>query len=75
MCHGAEGCRLRWINHEHPSLSKSGWTKTETIRLMEVVGRHGERDWAAIAAEMGTSRTPAACLSHYRKQKVGLFLF
>lgn len=61
---------MRWTNFEHPSLAKNSWSKAESARLRQLVAQYGERDWASIANELGTNRTPAACLKQYRRDKV-----
>lgn len=60
------------MNHEHPAISSSAWSKDETRKLKHLVQKYNERDWMNVAAELDTGRTPAACLSHYRNQQVRL---
>jgi hypothetical protein len=56
------------MNVEHPSVNTSTFSKAETEKLHALVAKHDGRDWAAIAHELGTGHTPAACLKQYRKK-------
>jgi hypothetical protein len=44
---------------EEPGGKRESWSKTELLKLMQAVGRHG-RDWAAVSRDVG-SKTNKQC--------------
>ena len=48
----------------HPS--SSPWTGEEEVKLIELSKKYDEHNWAQIALELGTNRTPIECLKHYQ---------
>lgn len=59
---------MKYRNLLDPSINKGPWTIDEEKHLLELVGtKYGCHDWCSIAAELGTNRTPIACLKHYQR--------
>lgn len=44
------------------------WSPAEDERLLALVRKHGARDWAAIAAELGEARSSRSCRIRYVNQ-------
>ncbi|CAM9479813.1 unnamed protein product [Phaeothamnion confervicola] len=63
---GARECRLRYVNYYAPGISHTRWTKEEEEKLLELVKKHKEVDWVAIAAEL-PGRPAIQCLKHYQQ--------
>ncbi|MEW5311386.1 MAG: hypothetical protein WDW38_003107 [Sanguina aurantia] len=51
--------------YKHVMLPQPEWTREEDGRLEELAGHYQEREWATIALELGTGRSPAQVLRHY----------
>lgn len=62
-------CRERWTNILDPSLQQGPWTPAEDKILIDLVRRHGQGRWSAVAAAMPTSRTDNQVKK--KKQTVG----
>ncbi|KAM3836038.1 snRNA-activating protein complex subunit 4, partial [Diretmus argenteus] len=62
----AEDLRNFWQNFLHPSINKSRWSEEEVQHLKEISTRHEERNWEAIAEELGTGRTAFMCLQMFQ---------
>ncbi|KAG0591135.1 hypothetical protein KC19_1G152700 [Ceratodon purpureus] len=60
-------CKLQWENNEDPLLNHKPWTKAEDKKLLSTVQAHDMVEWAAIAEELGTQRTPAQCAIRYQR--------
>jgi hypothetical protein len=60
-------CKLQWEHNEDPSLNTKAWTKAEDKKLLSIVQAHDMVEWAAIAEEMGTQRTPAQCAIRFQR--------
>ena len=60
-------CRLRYTNLLQPGISRSTWRTEEEKRLMKLVKKHGMRNWAKVAAELGSRRSLFQCIAHYQK--------
>ncbi|XP_068166770.1 snRNA-activating protein complex subunit 4 [Antennarius striatus] len=63
----ADDIRNFWQNFLHPSVNKSPWGQEEVQQLKEISRRHKERDWEAIATELGTGRTAFLCLQTFQR--------
>ncbi|XP_030579652.1 snRNA-activating protein complex subunit 4 isoform X1 [Archocentrus centrarchus] len=59
--------RCFWQNFLHPSINKTRWSQEEVQRLKEISMRYGERNWEAVALELGTGRTAFMCLQMYQR--------
>ena len=46
-------CELMWKNAVHPSINSRKWSADEDTKLDDIVKEHGERDWTAIADQLG----------------------
>lgn len=68
----AAECCIRWYVHDHPGLNHGEWTEEEDERLDALSREHGERDWVAIATELGTNRTAISCFRRYQQRKLVL---
>lgn len=60
-------CFQRYNNVLAPTINKSQWKKSEEEELKKLVEKYDEHNWVAIAAELGTQRTPFECLRHYQR--------
>lgn len=60
-------CKLQWENNEDPLLNNKSWTKAEDKKLLSIVQAHDMVEWAAIAVELGTHRTPAQCAIRFQR--------
>lgn len=60
-------CKLQWENNENPLLNSKPWTKAEDKKLLSIVQAHDMVEWAAIAEELDTQRTPAQCAIRYQR--------
>ena len=59
---------MLYRNKFDPSINSSEWTKSEEKKLLALINsKFGCYNWAAIAEELGTNRTPLACLMHYQR--------
>uniref|UniRef100_A0A667X9V7 Small nuclear RNA activating complex, polypeptide 4 n=1 Tax=Myripristis murdjan TaxID=586833 RepID=A0A667X9V7_9TELE len=63
----ASDLHLFWQNFLHPSINKSSWSREEVQQLGEISRRHQERDWEAVAQELGTNRTAFMCLQTFQR--------
>lgn len=61
-------CRIHWAAHADVRLRTGEWSTHETQQLRAIADKHGARDWARIAAELGTGRAPHACLRQYQRR-------
>eukprot|EP01043_Picozoa_sp_COSAG02_P036616 COSAG02_NODE_2693_length_8220_cov_3.340106_9_plen_556_part_00 len=50
---------------ESSSLKPTRWSDSEIEQLMELVLKHGESDWASVAAALGSGRTAKAARTKY----------
>ena len=48
-------CLHRWHKALNPEIIKTGWTKEEDDRLIEIVGKHGTKKWSFIAGHLSVS--------------------
>ena len=62
-------CRVQWAQVDNPLVRNESlrWDKEEEIGLLELAKSHDHHEWTKIAAELGTQRTPAACLMKYQR--------
>jgi hypothetical protein len=56
-----------YYNLSCPSINGNNWTISEDEALISLAQKYEERDWSRIANELGTNRTPFACLKHYQQ--------
>jgi hypothetical protein len=49
-------CMIRWVAHDHPMINKSSWTIEEDAMLRNIAKNRRERNWEAIALELGVSK-------------------
>ncbi|XP_074527019.1 snRNA-activating protein complex subunit 4 [Halichoeres trimaculatus] len=63
----AEDIQRFWQNFLHPAVNKSRWTKEEVDLLKEVSKKHNERDWEAIASDLGSGRSAFLCLQTFQR--------
>ncbi|XP_071802129.1 uncharacterized protein [Asterias amurensis] len=64
----AKECQLQWQNLLHPSISRKKWTAKEKADLMLIASKYENRNWEAIAEELGTGRTALQCLRVFQLQ-------
>jgi hypothetical protein len=57
-------CSQRWSRGLDPRISKTGWSREEEQRLMELVQLHGPHSWKRISSEIRT-RSDSQCRYHY----------
>jgi hypothetical protein len=62
-----QDCLSHYYNVCDPSLNKSDWTAEEEKQLLRIAERHSYHNWHLISEELGTKRTPIACLKHYQQ--------
>eukprot|EP01090_Pellita_catalonica_P003004 TRINITY_DN12636_c0_g1_i1.p1 TRINITY_DN12636_c0_g1~~TRINITY_DN12636_c0_g1_i1.p1 ORF type:complete len:452 (+),score=89.12 TRINITY_DN12636_c0_g1_i1:101-1357(+) len=60
-------CQIQWLQHNHPDINKSKWTRNEDKRLLALAKKHKAHNWEAIAKELDSNRTPAACFQRYQR--------
>ncbi|OZJ03119.1 hypothetical protein BZG36_03880 [Bifiguratus adelaidae] len=61
--------RIQWTCHDHPTINKGPWTKSESLNLVKLVEKHGfYGHWVEIALELGTNRTAAQCFQQYQQK-------
>lgn len=65
--HSAMVCYMQYMNVDSPSINNAEWTPDEDNRLLDLVGKYSEHEWSHVAEELGTNRTPIACLRHYQQ--------
>lgn len=61
-------CFARYHNVLSSELKRSEWGQDETLKLMELVSKHGPFNWAALSAELGTNRSPLQCLQQFQRE-------
>ncbi|KAJ1730279.1 hypothetical protein LPJ61_003097 [Coemansia biformis] len=61
-------CAIQWATQDHPIINRAPWTKKEERTLADVVKQFRERDWVAIAKELGTQRTASQCFQVYQRK-------
>jgi hypothetical protein len=67
-------CYIKFKNQLDPSINHQPWTKDEEKKLSNVIEMHQGHDWAAIADDLGTERTPFQCLEHYQVSNISLIV-
>lgn len=65
--HSEIECYMQHTNVDDPSINNAEWTSEEDRQLLELVEKYAEHEWSHIAEELGTNRTPIACLRHYQQ--------
>ena len=61
-------CLMLYRNKLDPAINSKEWTKAEEKQLLHLVNtRYGCYNWALIAEDLGTNRTPIECLRHYQQ--------
>ncbi|CAL1535089.1 unnamed protein product [Lymnaea stagnalis] len=60
-------CQKAWDNQVRPTLNTSAWSKEEENKLLDLVTNSETGNWANIAADLGSGRTPFQCFSHYQR--------
>lgn len=58
---------MQYTNVDDPSINNTEWSADEDHQLVELVDKYSEHEWSHIAEELGTHRTPIACLRHYQQ--------
>ncbi|KAF4699246.1 Myblike DNAbinding domain-containing protein [Perkinsus olseni] len=66
-CRTPACARALWQHHLAPGINTSGFNKDEDLRLYYIAEAHQGLDWPAIAAELGTNRTPCTCFQRYSR--------
>lgn len=46
-------CRIQWMQRQHPLINRARWTDAELDKLAKIASSRGEKDWQAIADELG----------------------
>jgi hypothetical protein len=59
-------CSQRWTRGLNPRISKKPWSAEEERRLLELVDRYGQKNWARIASIFG-NRCDVQCRYHYQQ--------
>lgn len=57
----AAQCLHRFTKVLHPGISKVPWLPFEDSCLLDLVNKHGEKDWVVISEEIGGHRTGKQC--------------
>ena len=60
-------CFMVYRNEIDPSLNKAEWDPKEDTLLSKLAEQHNFHDWHVISQELGTNRTPIACLERYQR--------
>ncbi|KAG5734396.1 snRNA-activating protein complex subunit 4, partial [Termitomyces sp. T112] len=65
----ADQCRIKWLGDRHPRINHGSWSPTELEKLKDLVyaqtqANEGKVNWAQVANELGTNRTPIDCMRH-----------
>ncbi len=60
-------CFQQYYNNLNPEVNHKDWTVEEEKNLLALTKHHGSHNWHLIAEELGTGRTPVACLRHYQQ--------
>ncbi|CAD6907473.1 unnamed protein product [Tilletia controversa] len=72
--HSPDDCRTHWLMHAMPGINTATWTADEIATLVKLVQKAETSratpfiPWDAIARELGTKRTPFACLVVFRRR-------
>jgi Myb-like DNA-binding domain len=67
MNRGPAACKIRYEHHVKESVNRGPWTKDEELLLVELVEKHKGVGWESVARDLGTSRTPVACLQRFQR--------
>jgi hypothetical protein len=59
-------CSQRWTRNLNPNLSKETRTEEEDEKLLQLVEKYGNKNWAKIAQQMG-NRSDVQCRYHYNQ--------
>ncbi|KAF5393566.1 hypothetical protein D9757_000239 [Collybiopsis confluens] len=62
-------CKMKWLGYQRPGINHDQWKPAELERLKKIIeekeqDKEYKLDWAKIAAELGTHRTPIDCMRH-----------
>ena len=59
-------CKYKYFYDASPSINKTPFTRTESIKIMEIVQTSDENpSWDFVAKSLGSSRTPFQCFQHF----------
>uniref|UniRef100_A0A5S6QCL1 snRNA-activating protein complex subunit 4 n=1 Tax=Trichuris muris TaxID=70415 RepID=A0A5S6QCL1_TRIMR len=64
-------CRSAWLYTFAPWINRDSWSNEELCKLLCIAKEKKEKDWDAIALELGTGRTAFACLQKYVHESRG----
>ena len=60
-------CFAQYYNNCNPTINHKEWTKEEEKDLIVLASKYNNHNWPRIALELGTNRTPIACLRHFQQ--------
>lgn len=60
-------CFSHYHNATDKAINKQDWTAEEEKNLIRIAEKYHYRNWHLIACELGSRRTPIACLKHYQQ--------
>ncbi|KAF4678366.1 Myblike DNAbinding domain-containing protein [Perkinsus chesapeaki] len=66
-CRTPACARALWQHQLAPGINTSEYTREEDTQLLKLAEKHHYLDWASIAAELGTNRTPCSCFQRYHR--------
>jgi hypothetical protein len=64
-------CAQRWNRGLNPAIRRHPWATDDDVRLLQLVGRYGERAWTIVSAAIG-NRSDVQCRYHYFQLRKGL---
>jgi len=60
-------CFMKYRNCTCPSINKGEWGAEEVELLTSLADKYDGHEWPLIAIQLGTGRTPLACLQYYQR--------
>lgn len=60
-------CFMMYRNQTCPSINRGAWTAEEVQRLTILAEKYDCHEWPLVATELGTDRTPLACLEYFQR--------